>query len=479
MRRVGDPVHPALATADAAARASQDAETVARSAADTTTAAHEAIMSAGIVAVSAKHATASTVAAAASVAAEIAVRAAAAVQAEAIARALEVAATAVVALEAVAADLPDDADPDSARRAAASIADTVAADVVAQEKLTADAAARVAQAVSLAAEAAALAAAAAAAIVDAATGTAEASAHVIEGSSAATEVASDLAVESSSHAADLARRRVAVLRHAPVMVALRRALERNELRLHYQPMYSMTSGAVVAVEALLRWQHPTRGLLPPAEFLAVAEGPPLVAPIGDWVLETAITQAAVWQHALGQDAPTMWVNIASAQLGQQHLTGVVERLLLASGLAPGALGLEVTERQLAIGDDEVTGDLLALRDLGVATAIDDFGTGYASLDYLRRFTFDEIKIDRSFVSGLDHDRTDTAVTASIIALGRALDLTVVAEGVETQEQYDRLLQLGCAVSQGYLLHRPAPPEALDALLFQAPLHPQRLAPRAR
>lgn len=175
----------------------------------------------------------------------------------------------------------------------------------------------------------------------------------------------------------------------------------------------------------------------------------------------------------------MWVNIACAQLGQQHLTGVVERLLSASGLAPGYLGLEVTARQLARGADDVTGDLLALRDLGVATAVDDFGTGYASLDYLRRFTFDEIKIDRSFVFVLDHDRTDTLVTASIIALGRALDLTVVAEGVETWERYDRLQQLGCAVSQGYLLHRPAPPEALDALLFQAPLYPQRLAPRAR
>jgi len=463
-RGSGDDIPPALATAHAAARASQDAATVARSAADTATAAHEAVASAGIVAKDAKDATADTVAAAASAAAEIATRAAAAVRAAAVTRALEVAATAVVALETIAADLPPDADPDGVRRAAAAIAATVAADVVAQSKSTYDAATRVADAVRLAAKAAALAAAAAAAIVDAATSSAEASAYGVAGSSAATEAASDVAVGSSTHVAHLARRRVAVLRQSPMVAELFSALEHDELRLHYQPMYSMSDADMVAVEALLRWQHPTRGLLLPAEFLAAVEGPLLIEPIGDWVLETAISQAARWQQAAGRDAPLMWVNIASAQLGRQHLPVVVEQLLSSSGLAPGALGVEITERQLARRADEVTDDLVAVRGLGVATAVDDFGTGYASLDYLRRFTFDEIKIDRSFVSGLGHDRTDSAVTASIIALGRALDLTVVAEGVETQEQYDRLQELGCTASQGYLLHRPAPPEAIDKLL---------------
>jgi EAL domain-containing protein (putative c-di-GMP-specific phosphodiesterase class I) len=148
------------------------------------------------------------------------------------------------------------------------------------------------------------------------------------------------------------------------------------------------------------------------------------------------------------------------------LTGVVEGLLADTGLDPSKLGVEVTERQLARRVDDVASDLTALRELGIAMSVDDFGTGYASLDYLRRFEFDDIKIDRSFVSGLNNDRTDTAVIASIIALGAALDLTVIAEGIEAQDQYDRLQQLGCPVSQGYLLHRPAPPETITRLLHK-------------
>lgn len=159
----------------------------------------------------------------------------------------------------------------------------------------------------------------------------------------------------------------------------------------------------------------------------------------------------------------MWVNISGDQLGRHHLTGVVAELLSATGVAPEYLGIEVTERQLARRADDVAADLSELHDLGVALAVDDFGTGYASLDYLRRFTFNEIKIDRSFVSGIQ-DRTNTAVTSSIIALARSLDLVVVGEGVETQAQYDRLRTLGCPVSQGYLLHRPAPAEIIGHAL---------------
>jgi EAL domain-containing protein (putative c-di-GMP-specific phosphodiesterase class I) len=336
--------------------------------------------------------------------------------------------------------------------------------VVAQARLTDDAATRVAHAVALAAEGAALAALAAATAVEAAEGTAGASAHAVASSSAATEAASDIAVESTARVAELAQRRVALLRQAPMVTALRRALERDELRLHYQPMYSMDTGAVLGVEALLRWQHPSRGLLPPSEFLAVAEGPHLVVPVGDWVLGTAVAQGARWQRDLGEQTPVVWVNISCDQLGGKHLPAVVDRLLSETGLAPDRLGIEVTERQLARRIDDVEADLLALRELGTALAVDDFGTGYASLDYLRRFTFDEIKIDRSFVSGLQ-DRTNAAVTSSIIALARSLDLTVVAEGVETQVQYDRLHGLGCTVSQGYLLHRPAPPQAITDLLL--------------
>ena len=452
-----------IAGADAATAASDDAASAARLAKDAAAAAHNAKDAARATASTARFGAADTVAAAASAAAQIAALAATAVKEEAASRALSAAAAAVKAMETIAADLPDDVDPEGARRIAAAVAAIVAADVIAQAKFTDEAAAKVARASALAAEAAALAALAAAAIVEVAADMAEESANVVTGASARTELASALAVQSTARVAELAQSRVAQLRQSPLVLNLRRALEEAELRLHYQPMYSMDTGDVVAVEALLRWQHPSRGLLPPAEFLAVAEGPHLVAPIGDWVIETAVAQAAEWQRAHGDRAPVMWVNISCDQLGRRHLVTVTERLLMESGLLPARLGLEVTERQLARRVDDVAADLLALRELGVALAVDDFGTGYASLDYLRRFTFDEIKMDRSFVSGLG-DRTDRAVAASIVALGHTLDLTVVAEGVETQAQYDQVKQIGCDVSQGYLHHRPAPPETISELL---------------
>jgi EAL domain-containing protein (putative c-di-GMP-specific phosphodiesterase class I) len=187
-------------------------------------------------------------------------------------------------------------------------------------------------------------------------------------------------------------------------------------------------------------------------------------PMGDWVLATASAQASNWQRAMGTRAPDMWVNISSQQLGKQHLTGVVQQILADTRLAPAKVGLELIERQLIGSGESVLADLLALRELGVRLAIDDFGTGFNSLEYLRRFPFNEIKIDRSFVSGLGRDRTDTAVTSSVIALGRSLELSVVAEGVETEDQYHRLQDLGCDLAQGYLLQRPAPPETIDLLL---------------
>lgn len=258
--------------------------------------------------------------------------------------------------------------------------------------------------------------------------------------------------------------RIGVVRQATLLAELESAIYNGELRLHYQPMYSMRTGRLVSVEALLRWQHPTLGLLPPGEFLDLAEGRPLMVPLGDWVLRTAATQAALWQERHGTAAPDMWINVSCDQLGRQHFIGEVERTLASTGLAPAKLGLELTERQLIGRADAVASELLAAQKLGLRLAVDDFGTGYASMDYLRRFTFDEIKIDKSFIDGLGQDRTDTAITASIIELGRSLDLVVVAEGVEEQHQYDRLLELGCGVSQGYLHHRPAPARAISGLL---------------
>jgi EAL domain-containing protein (putative c-di-GMP-specific phosphodiesterase class I) len=453
-----------ISAADAAIEASRDAAVVARSAADATTNAHEAVATAGEAASSAREATAVVVAAAAFAAAETAAQAASALHSEAVSRAVEVAASAVLAMETIEADLPVDVDAEVARRVAALVASTVAAAVIAQSELTETAAARVAQAVALAAEVAALAAVAAATVVDEAISTAAASADVVIGSNAATEAASDVAVESTARVADTAQRRAARLRGDPLERELQAGLLREELRLHYQPMYDMESGALVAVEALLRWQHPTRGLLPPSEFLGVAEGPRLVLPVGDWVIRAAITQAAAWEQSIGASAPTVWINICCEQLGRHHLPGAVQEALAGAGLTPGKLGLEITERQLARRAVDVASDLVALRELGVGLAVDDFGTGYASLDYLRMCTFDEIKIDRSFVAGLDVDRTDTAVISSIIALGRSLDLAVVAEGVETWDQYTRLQQMGCTVSQGYLHHRPVPATTLATLM---------------
>jgi EAL domain-containing protein (putative c-di-GMP-specific phosphodiesterase class I) len=461
-RIYGDEAQAIVATADAAATAAHDSVAAARWMQDFTAAAQEAGCAAERVASRARYATAATVAAAASAAAEVAAETAAAVQTETEIQASKVAAAAVEALESVVADLPDAVDPEWARRVAAAVASTVAAEVVAQAQLADDAANKVGDAVALAAEGAALAAFAAASVVGVAARSAGEVAREVMSSSAEANAASTAAVQSTARVADLAMRRATRLHRAPRVIEFGKALEQEQLRLHYQPLYSMATGVPVAVEALLRWQHPTRGILPPAEFLDVAESGQLIATIGDWVLETAVQQAAQWQRDLGERAPRMWVNVSCDQLGRHRLVGVVERLLGEHGLQPRTLGIEVTERQLARRMDHVESDLNDLRDLQVATAVDDFGTGYASLDYLRRFTFDEIKIDRSFVAGLPA-RINTAIISSIITLGTSLGLTVVAEGVETAEQHDALKALGCGFSQGYLFHRPAPAETLSAL----------------
>lgn len=459
----GDENHAIVGTADAAASAAQDTAAAARLMDDLTVAAEEAASAVDGVASRARYATAATVAAAASAAAQVASETAASVHTQAKLQASNVAAAAVAALESVATDLPQDVDPAWARRAASEVASTVAAEVVAEAELADDAATKVSDAVVLAAEGAALAALAAASIVAGAAHSAGKVAREVADSSTDARAASTAAVESTARVADLAMRRATLLHRAPLAIELGEALEQGQLRLHYQPLYSMETGAPVGAEALLRWQHPTRGMLPPAEFLDVAEGPQLVRPIGDWVLQTAAKQAAQWQRDLGERAPRMWVNVSCDQFGGRHLVALLKRLLEEHQLKPGSLGIEVTERQLARRMDDVESDLNDLRDLRVPTAVDDFGTGYASLDYLRRFTFDEVKIDRSFVAGLPAP-INTAIISSIITLGSSLGMSIVAEGVETPEQHDLLKGLGCGFSQGYLFHRPAPAEALSALL---------------
>lgn len=455
-------------SAQAAALAAQDAQSAARSASETSLAALQAAISAATVAKLTRDMAAETVAAAAVATADLAARTASAVEIAAAARAQVVANSALAALESIAAQLPDGVDPDVARLAAASVAARVAADLIAQQNSTEEAARIVAAAVTMAAQATALAATAAAETVALEAGSAAQSGDDVARSSFLSEAASERAVASSSHVMQLALQAAEGLAVPPMAAELDQALLHDELELHYQPQYRLDTGELVAVEALLRWQNPLRGLLPPADFLAAAESHPLITRLGDWVLDSAIAQAGSWLRQTGASCPRVWVNVSCEQFDERHhLPSLVTRLLSKHGVPAAKFGIELTERQVALRADAVGADLEQLRELGVSLSVDDFGTGYASLDYLRRFSFDEIKIDQSFVSGIRNSRTDTAVASSIITLGHALDMRVVAEGVETQEQLDMLRDLGCDLGQGYLLHRPVPADQIGRLLTAA------------
>ncbi|MDO8108415.1 EAL domain-containing protein [Isoptericola sp. b441] len=252
------------------------------------------------------------------------------------------------------------------------------------------------------------------------------------------------------------------IRQIEIYDGLHRALERHELRLVYQPILDLSEDRVTGVEALLRWDHPERGVVGPAEFIDVAESRELIVPIGRWVLHEAVRQATLWFSEFGADAPRMWVNISDRQVGRHDLAGLVRGALDDTGLPVELLGLELTERQVVRTGHSVRSDLAAIRGLGVGLAIDDFGTGRTGIDYLRELPVSHLKIDRTFVSGLGQDRTNTALTDAIITLGRGLGLTVTAEGVETSDQLGRLRQAGCHRVQGYLLGRPQPPSAVAA-----------------
>lgn len=245
---------------------------------------------------------------------------------------------------------------------------------------------------------------------------------------------------------------------------LRQAFAGGQLRLHYQPKVALENDVMVGVEALLRWQHPQRGLVPPGAFIAVAEQTGLIVPIGAWVIEEACREASRWRRSYpGRPALVVSVNVSPRQFGA-GLVDVVGRALTAAATDPGTLCLEVTEG-LLMDDDEGSIEILhQLARLGVLLSLDDFGTGFSSLVRLKRFPLNELKIDKSFVDGLGHDPDDTAIVAAIVALAHALDLCVVAEGVETDEQLQRLRTLGCEQAQGYYFARPGPPEAIDLIL---------------
>lgn len=245
--------------------------------------------------------------------------------------------------------------------------------------------------------------------------------------------------------------------------ALRQAIGESELRLHYQPVYELTTGRVIGTEALVRWEHPDRGLLPPAEFIPVAEESGAIVALGEWVLRTATQQALEWGFGSRRDA-TMWVNVSARQLARPSIVDDVQDVITAVGLPPSAVGLEVTETALIERQPAIASRLAQLRGYGCSLAIDDFGTGYSSLLYLRRYAADTLKIDRSFVAGLAVNRDDTAIVSALRNLALMLGLRVVAEGVETQDQLQALRSIGCDSACGYLLAPPAPAETITRLL---------------
>ncbi len=246
---------------------------------------------------------------------------------------------------------------------------------------------------------------------------------------------------------------------------LRDAIEADQLRLHYQPIVSVLDGGVVGVEALLRWEHPERGLVPPLEFIPLAEESGLIVPFGRWVLEHALEQLAVWQTSLGVVSPLrVAVNVSARQVIDDDLPKLIGALMERYAVKASQLVLEFTESVL-LDETEACAEVLHdLRKLGVRLALDDFGTGYSSLAYLRRLPFDALKLDRSFISGLADTVTDAQITAAIVEMARALEMTVVAEGVEGEEQLECLRRLGCHYAQGFYFSPALPADELSVLL---------------
>jgi diguanylate cyclase (GGDEF)-like protein len=244
---------------------------------------------------------------------------------------------------------------------------------------------------------------------------------------------------------------------------LRRALDRNEFVVYYQPQVDLSSQQIVGVEALVRWEHPTRGLMLPADFIPVAEESGLIVPLGEWVLRTACAQAKAWQEA-GLPPIRLAVNLSGRQFQQRNLSEMVERALNETSLEPRYLQLEITETVVMHDMDFTIATLNNLKAMGIQIAIDDFGCGHSSLNYLKRLPIDDVKIDRSFVHDLATDPSDAAIVGSVVAMTRELNLNVVAEGVETEEQLAFLKERQCDVVQGFLFSRPVPPDAVEKII---------------
>jgi len=243
--------------------------------------------------------------------------------------------------------------------------------------------------------------------------------------------------------------------------ALRHAIERNELVVHYQPMIEIATGRLVGAEALVRWNHPENGLMPPDDFIGLAEETHLIMPLGVWVLRTACAQMKAW-HDAGHAWLRIAVNLSPRQFQDRSLIGTVERILAETGFPAPYLDLEITE-STAMNNAELTLSILKrLKEMGIRISIDDFGTGYSSLSYLKRFPIDTVKIDQDFVRDLTSD--DEAIITAVISMARALNLRVIAEGVETQEQLDFLRREKCAEMQGFLYSKPLPAAEFERAL---------------
>jgi len=254
-----------------------------------------------------------------------------------------------------------------------------------------------------------------------------------------------------------------VSQRAAMEVEFRNALDKQQFVLYYQAQVDSV-GQITGVEALVRWQHPERGLVAPGEFIPVAEELGLIVPLGQWVLETACLQLAAWSKKADMSHLTVAVNVSARQFGLPDMVDQVLAVVQHTGIPQHRLKLEITESLLLENADEVITKMVALKAQGIGFSLDDFGTGYSSLAYLKHLPLDQLKIDRSFVRDILIDPNDAAISKMVIVLADSMGLNVIAEGVETEEQRDLLAHLGCRSYQGYLFSKPIPLQEFEALV---------------
>jgi diguanylate cyclase (GGDEF)-like protein/PAS domain S-box-containing protein len=277
-----------------------------------------------------------------------------------------------------------------------------------------------------------------------------------------------------------AEMRAGAMRRLEVERELREALDRDEMALFYQPVVNLRSGEITGLEALVRWRHPERGVLDPAEFVSIAEDSGLIEPIGRWVQERACRQAIEWHQLRPDSRPfDVAVNLSARQVAHRDLPATVEEIIARTGLDPVHLRLEITESVLVEESATAISSLHALNELGVRLVLDDFGTGYSSLAYLNRFPFHALKIDRSFVDALGIEQEPTAIVEAIIGMARALSLEVIAEGVESEVQLSELRRLGCDYAQGHLFHPAMPEREVSRLIAEGTLGYSGITPEGR